>query len=933
MAGPEGRRAYAEWIHAGGTGLFAVLAWSLGQGRIPVGFLAPAFFHDLSLSLLFALLLSLALRWGFCAWDGLPGGIRTVIREGGVPLVLAGLSLYLFRAVWLVEIPATFDHATHFLRVWLTELAWRREGTLLPWTSAIGSGTPLNDLYPPGGVMLYGAVRLLSLGFLSVPAAYKATVFFSWFLLIGALYTAGRYWFGVAGGAAAALLILLDAGAMDLFGWGACFSIGVWPMALSGGLVIFAVLIYLETLGRSARPGWMTGLAFLVAASILAHVFSLLVLGINLTILAVVFYFHAPDRCLFHRAAWRNALHVGLGILLSGWWLIPFLASLEWIQPYGSLLTPPGRIAEGIWTGTAWVNTLPLFTFLMLGGCLWGLLSGRAAAVGLAVAALVNWVLVQDVFYAWFPSEWLAAYIDTVRSIRFPGYAKLWGAILAGGMLQPVLAQTGAKLRGLSGLLQGEMSRPDSGMNGKHGGVSLLTTLLLAAAGMSFLPVAESLPRVMKHIPGHDEQLPLGFSDPGQRWAFEQAMALIAARGPLPPGDSTFFLPVSAPRIGVRSNVTESLIPFAYGYGIVPPPYMPTQVLSTRAAWVDWTSPALSHLLYFMGRGNRARVKAVPGMKEIHRFGDYSLFENLNYRNDPFVILETGAGQARLERMEPGYLAVSLEGSTGSVHVRFPVSRYRKWRAIENGEEIPILEYIRPYESAYAGKFITVQAGNGRVELRYGLEPVDGAGRLVSLAAGLALIGFLIVPRFRLAGTGMRFQGPAFLPAWCWPAGFCVLFASSLLAVWILRPGAGTRLWFAGVNLDAVGTTEWGADRLVDLEFGLILGRECQGRDLEAVTLRSPGTGGTGRELAWTTRPGGEWKAVLMGYDPQSYSWRKWEKDFSVPVREPLFFRVFAGNRFREQYVPRGTVVEAVLYFADGWEKRLSCILPSRERY
>ncbi|HOL94728.1 MAG TPA: hypothetical protein PLH79_10300 [bacterium] len=938
MAWRQGKMGHPALIHAGRLALLTGLSWGISQAGFSLGFCSPAFFHDLALSLLLVLLISWWLRGIGIVWDRAPGGIRSMIREGAVPLLLTGLSVYLFRAVWRVDVPATFDHTTHLLRAWLTELAVRREGTLLPWTSAIGSGSPLNDLYPPGGVLVYCAARLLSLGFLAPPAAYKVTVFFSWLLLIGAVYSAGRYWFGVAGGAAAAFLILLDVGAMDLFGWGASFSIGVWPMALSGGLVIFALLLFIETLGRPAHPAWMGILALLAAASILAHVFSLLALLTNLFIVATVLYFHAPDRKLFLLTALRNACYVGLGALLSGWWLIPFLASLEWIQPYGSLLTSPERIAEGMWNGTLWVNTFPLFTFLMLGGGLWGLVSGRSAAVGLAVAAFVNWTMLQDVFYAWFPSEALTEYVNTIRSIRFAGYAKLEGAILAGGMLQPLLAQTHAKLQGLIQLIHGGTARQENGQGSASGIVSLVATLGLTAALMGFLPVAESVPRVMKHIPGYDEQFPLGHSEPELRWAFEQAMALIAARGPLPPGNSTFFLPVSAPRVGVRANHRESLIPLIYGYGIVPPPYMPTQVLSTRAAWTDWTSPALSHMKYFIGRGNRARVMAVPGMKEILPFGDYAVFENLNYRNDPFFILESSPGQARLEQMAPGYLAVSLEGFAHPVHVRFPVSRYRKWRAYENGKEIPILESIRPFESTYAGKFITVEAGNGRLELHYVSEPVDWAGRLVSLAAGMILIFRLVCPRFPgiqfpTITASNRFQFSHGIPTWCGPSALFGLILVGLLAAGIARPEAHTRFWFAGVNLDAVGTTGWGADRRQDLEFGLILGRECQGRVLEAVTLRSRRMGGTEREILWTSRPGEDWKAVLMGYDPSAYSWEKVEGEFSIPVDGPRFFRIFAGNRFQEQYVPRGTMVEAILHFADGGDMRLSCILPSRERY
>ncbi len=85
------------------------------------------------------------------------------IQECIVPLLIFVFTLCLVCPWFDSGFPSTVDHTTHLLRCYLTEQALWNHGSLLPWTSAIGSGVPLNDLYPPGGAMLFCAIRALSL--------------------------------------------------------------------------------------------------------------------------------------------------------------------------------------------------------------------------------------------------------------------------------------------------------------------------------------------------------------------------------------------------------------------------------------------------------------------------------------------------------------------------------------------------------------------------------------------------------------------------------------------------------------------------------------------------------------------------------------------------------------------------------------------------
>ncbi len=110
------------------------------------------------------------------------------------------------------------------------------------------------------------------------------------------MYGVGRYLFGIVGGAGSVLFLFLDPGAADLFGWAQCFSLGVWPMTLSGGLVLAVIFLYSVGLqSQYCKVGLWFGLAILTALSVLFHVFSIMAIVLNALILTFVFFLFAKD--------------------------------------------------------------------------------------------------------------------------------------------------------------------------------------------------------------------------------------------------------------------------------------------------------------------------------------------------------------------------------------------------------------------------------------------------------------------------------------------------------------------------------------------------------------------------------------------------------------------------------------------------------------
>lgn len=899
---------------------------------------SPSFFNIVAKAAQAVFLFLLVLRIGFVLWDRIPERHRWILRESWGPFTLVVLSLWLFWGVTGSQFPSSYDHTTHILRCQLTERALWEHGTLLPWTSAVGAGVPLNDLYPPGGAIVYCLVRLFSFFRLSEINAYVVTVFLAWFVLVGALYSAGRYLGGVAAGMLAAIPLLIDMGTIGLIGWAQCFSISMWPMTLSAGTMILALLLYGSTLSRPAGISAMIALSILVAITILTHIFAFLGLLFAFAFTTVSGLCLSGSRCQTLRTILRNVFFAALGFGLAAWWAVPFFASKEWILPYGSPLSSSYNIAQHVLDGNLFQNTAPVLAIPGLFGCVWGLLSRRMLPTALAVSYAFMMAINQDTLKDWFFCESVSSLIMNVPLFRFSGYAKLFGFILAGAMAQPLLANTGSILQSIHRWIYGNPAADGSVFPLQWIAASSLASLIAALAIVPILPIAGWLPDNFNRLYGDSQTFPVTSSKdyPPYIRDFEKAMAYIESIEPVKSSDS-FFLPLLTPRIGVQTNIIESSIPWYYGYGMLTPKYTPTMLLTTRSAWDDPSSYKMAGLKYFAGIGGVPKVmmKQQPQWKWLNTFGEITVLENVFYQVKPIFILENQTAQAALDSQDYGRVKIQLTCIDDRNWVRIGVSRYRKWRAYWDGQEIPIIEHLEPDEQTDLGRYISVLVGNGSLELRYESEPVDWLGTiltLLSIALSIACLVSKSVFRsvsFESDRIGLVLSQDRLNRILRWMA-HCVfiIVLLALIALWLVRPVQSTRFWYAGITSDWVGRDGWNADGDLDMEFGFLIGKGCRGKTLHHVTMseiRPEGFPASANR--WTTGPEALWKIALLPYDDGKKRWGGNGEPLDVPLNPPHFVRVFIANPFRASYIPTGTKMEITLHFTDGTGAEFSCPL------
>ncbi len=914
-------------------GLIGFISNDIAGNGISIGFLRPTFFHAFCQSIIAVIVILAVFRFGITVWEYSSERVRWIIRETCVPLVLIILCLIRFKALFAGGFPSTFDHTTHMLRCYLTESSLWSHGTLLPWTSSIGAGIPLNDLYPPGGAILFCLIRLFSFFLLSPDCAYIATVFAAWFILLGSLYISGRLLFGIEAGTLAAGLMAFDVGDMGLMGWGQCFSIGMWPMTLANGLMILAMIMHGLYLKSAVSPLKMAGLSLLVMASIISHIFTLPALILTTIIISGVYILSEEDRQLALRRIARNIIFIGLGLALSGWWLLPIMANQIWMLPFGTPLSPLSWLASRIINARLFENSPPIIMALSFFGIFWGFLSRKMLPRSFSIIACL-FLLINNAFWMQcFHSEWFSSLIIKMPLHRYAGLAKLMGYLLAGGMccellkkLQPQLSKFWRRI--FSGFYSSES------ISSFQLVTATIWKCLLFACFICFMaPAIVGVTNLLDEKYSFRDSFPIASSESYPPYAnnFGRMMRYLNAVDAPSLDENQFLKPISGPRIDVQTNIMESSIPYKYGYGIIAPRYMPTMLLTTRSTRNDVLNSALSGAKYIaaLGEGVARNITKKPNTKIIHSFGDIYLFKSTDYQETPVQFVNGVKGMAEIISNEPNYLAIRLSGMNEAGRVRIGVSRFRKWRAFLDGQETPIEEYIGYDESFDAGKYITVKALNGLLELRYQSQLIDIIGLWASFAALFIIVVGLVWNRlFRFLSFESSFLNPVLNRVFSKKSG--VIYQSFLGAgitiaffvIWLWQPVAATNFWFAGITSDCTGIVNQQPDGLLDMEFGLYIGEDLRGKTIQFMSIQEhlpvhikPS------KNKWTTQNSmNSWRIVVQSL----------VGDMNAKLSPPHHLRIFVWNPHRGEYIPSGTEMELTIKFTDGSNKIYRCPLEAQ---
>jgi len=402
------------------------------------------------------------------------------------------------------------------------------------------------------------------------------------------------------------------------------------------------------------------------------------------------------------------------------------------------------------------------------------------------------------------------------------------------------------------------------------------------------------------------------------------------------PGEESFFRPLSFPKISVQTNIAESSIPFRFGYGIVSPFYTPTLLLTTRASKGDVSTPWLSAEKYTMTIAPVDKIIGQqPGVRRLFRIGIISIFQQENYSAIPVQILHAPTGQCEIVTNQPGHLSIQLSGLPGENWVRAGVSRYRKWKAFQNGTEIPIAEHIEAGEPNDVGRYISVPASNGLLELRYASESMDWISYILTGLAGLFLLTCLAIrPVYRIVSLESPYAISAleivnrvrFRAAVSLAVSFLIL--AVILGLGFERSTQKTHFWYTGILSDVVSPLGWKSDGNHDLGFALVIGEDLKEKTLETMTLREiyPEPAYPSPHM-WITGQGPLWKLAVHPIADSDAGWHRREVPFGVRLNPPHFLTLYASNPHRGEYIPTGTEMELTLNFLGGESATYRCAL------
>jgi hypothetical protein len=213
-------------------------------------------------------------------------------------LVVALVTLWLLGPVALGQMPASQDHASHYLSTDILVHDMVGHGRLFGWTERLGAGYPYGDLYHTFSYLVTGAAHLLSFRLIPLDVSYAIGISIVW--LVVALSVArlaerlGNGWAAAFAGLAAAA----DPGADREGGWGYGMFHGVWTQQLGVGLWLFAILALWRLTERAdTRRLCIAGL--LCGAALLAHPINtvcLFVAGALMVVVRLIAVREAPSR-------------------------------------------------------------------------------------------------------------------------------------------------------------------------------------------------------------------------------------------------------------------------------------------------------------------------------------------------------------------------------------------------------------------------------------------------------------------------------------------------------------------------------------------------------------------------------------------------------------------------------------------------------------
>ncbi|HPA47487.1 MAG TPA: hypothetical protein PK395_17100 [bacterium] len=825
---------------------------------------------------------------------------------------------------------SSVDHVLHFVRCVLTERDLIPHGQLAGWSSAIGAGIPLNELYPAGESLLYCLLRLVTLGLFSEERSYNLLIVVMYLAFAGCFYRVARSQSGIAGAFFVLLFLILDCQEQVNFGMVQFHYVGMGAIALGVAVAFLAMQSFAELVEGNAKKWTWIALVLASCWAILLHPFCLaLLVGWMLIALGILFILGTGDEKtgpgLYRAIGWG-----ALGFAMAFWWWGPFSLSREWITAYGFWGVANIELGREILEGSLFIRSFPFVNVLAVVGIAWGLFQRGLFVRSLALFAIVDLLMCSEFLRSAVQRPDWNSFLHHMQVIRLSFVAKLAGFILASDLLGktfgPAIAQRYASWMQWMRREEGPTLRPiwlDLVRDTLRLTVCVLLALPLVISGTSILNSVYrwgTLPQKERFHNVPDE--PVHWND------YRAALSYILERENAPSDRGTFAGPLVPFRIYVTDPWRMSSLTCYSPYGIVGPYYIPTVLLNSRPYQINEDLLRLANIKYLFVQPSpeAGDIRKLPNTVLLKQFGNIEVYEWEKWNGESWRL--DGEGTVAVLENDSGHLRLEIGGTKEDTALWIGISRYRKWKVSLDGEPVPLIDAETSPDHPELGKFPGVRVHDGTLDIRYRKEWIDWAGQIVS---SLAFLLFLFFIFDCVSGKRRWERGLDSLPVQTirkWIAHriripgivLCVVSAIAILAVagfFLIRPLSPRPQYamFLGVWYDMVGEKDWTPDGKKDLEWVVYL-RPRQDVELESVTIRRMDTEPNGpANMVWTTEKGQQNKIAV--FDDLGRRMDTDGADLRFPLRRSQRVFFYAHNIFSGQ-PPKEFRASLELHFSNG---------------
>ncbi len=677
-----------------------------------------------------------------------------LLAESVGPLLITLLVWLFYRRLLWGEFPVSHDHPAHMFNAWLTSDVLLPSGRLFGWSDLWFAGYPVNEQYGPGGNLWVALFRLLTFGALDYGATYGLAMFGLLLLVPLSAYAMGRAFVGRAAGAIAGLCLVLTKGGWYDLGWFWVLEMGVWPFALGAALTMLSLVAlrgYLSV-GGHRRLVWSS---LAVAAAILGHPMSLLLLGIAGP-LVVLHVWLEQGRAGATRVLLRGVAAGGLGIALTAFWLVPFVAKSAYTQKLGE-----------IWMELS--AMVPSLVQLSMFGNEWRLVFGLAVVgVLIAIRRRHVWALfcaTTGGFMALFASAStqyslrLFDVLSPLASIQYPrflGFVRVFVYLLAGYAIVELFRAVRA--------VEASRTWTKRGRDALLVGLPLLLWVPLAPAALEYVDQNHTVaPESFRTQVDH--RLWPRYLEAGA-WVAEQLEGQ-------PPS-----------RVGAFGH------PYDHVLSALP-------VYTGLRVFTGGFVPAHTYRFFFDGHRDASTLRAVgvryviaakgwderrPDVAERKRFGPVHVYELLGGR--PSAVSAVGDCAVEVDEQSADRLVATVTDVTAPCRLRIHRGDFPNWQATLDGAPLEVRR-IGLYPGSHYKAFMSVEVDRaGTLELSWRVVDSDRIGAIVSGVA--LLVGLLLLV------LGGRLRAPSFATRLVRPARIAVWTAVAVAAV-VAVAAAATR--------------------------------------------------------------------------------------------------------------------------------------------